>query len=146
MPFELKKNIQFFFDGVRPTVRNRRELKQFLRSVFKAEGIELESMNVIFSTDKAVRAINKKYLGHDFFTDIVTFNLAREGKPVVADVYVSVDRVRDNALNQDETFQRELHRVVFHGALHLCGYKDKSRSEREEMRGRENHYLAAYFG
>ena len=145
MPFGLKKNIHFFFDGIRPALRNRKDLKLFLMSIFKSEGIEVDTLNFIFSTDKAVYAINKRFLRHDFFTDIITFNLARKGKPVVADVYVSVDRVRQNALSQGETFERELHRVIFHGALHLCGYKDKSKSQVREMRNREDHYLAGYF-
>ena len=145
MPFELEKNIQFFFDGTRPTLRRMKELKLFLLSIFASEEIEVETVNFIFSADKTVRAINKKYLGHDFFTDIVTFNLARKGKPVVGDVYVSIDRVRENALSQGEPFERELHRVIFHGTLHLCGYKDKSKSQIREMRNREDHYLAGYF-
>lgn len=146
MPFEFEKNIRFFFDGVKPTLGRRKELKQFLKFVFASEGIELASINFIFSTDKAVYAINKKFLGHDFFTDIVTFNLAGKGDPIVADIYISVDRVRDNAIRQREPFHVELHRVIFHGALHLCGYKDKLRSQTREMRRKEDHYLAEYFG
>lgn len=146
MPFGLKKNIQFFFDGSKAPLRNRKELKQFLKFIFASEGIELDSINFIFSTDKAVYDINRKFLGHDYFTDIVTFSLAGKGSPVVADVYISIDRVRDNALREGEPFQRELHRVIFHGALHLCGYKDKSKSQTREMRRREDHYLSGYFG
>jgi rRNA maturation RNase YbeY len=146
MPFEHEKNIRFFFEGVKFTLRNRKELKQFLSFVFTSEGTRLDSINFIFSTDKALYNINEKFLGHDFFTDILTFSLAGKGDPVVADVYISVDRVRDNAMRQGEPFQRELHRVIFHGALHLCGYKDKSRSQTEEMRRKEDHYLAEYFG
>ena len=114
--------------------------------MFASEGIGLDSINFIFSSDKAVYAINKRFLGHDFFTDIVTFSLSANGAPVVADVYISVDRVRDNAMRHGEPFQRELHRVIFHGALHLCGYKDKSKSQIREMRRKEDHYLAEYLG
>ena len=146
MPFGLEKNIHFFFDGIRPTLRNRKELKQFLISIFKSERIEVDTVNFIFSTDKAVYAINKKFLRHDYLTDIITFSLGRKGDPVLADIYISIDRVRDNALRQDEPFERELHRVIFHGALHLCGYKDKSKSESQQMRRRENLYLVGYFG
>jgi rRNA maturation RNase YbeY len=146
MPFDLKKNIHFFFDGVRPRLRNRKELKQFLMFIFASEGIDVETVNFIFSTDKALYAINKKFLRHDSLTDIVTFNLATKGHPVIADVYISIDRVRDNALHQGESFERELHRVIFHGALHLCGYNDKSKSQTREMRRWEDHYLAGYLG
>lgn len=146
MSFELKKTIHFFFDGIRPTLRNRKDLRQFLEFIFASEGIEFESINFIFSTDEAIYHINKKFLGHASFTDIVTFSLSENGNPVVADVYISIDRVRENALRHGEPFERELHRVIFHGVLHLCGYKDKSKSQTREMRKREDHYLSAYFG
>ncbi|HET9432756.1 MAG TPA: rRNA maturation RNase YbeY [Chitinophagaceae bacterium] len=146
MPIKLKKNIHFFFDGIKPTLPNRKELKQFLLCIFASEGIELGSLNFIFSTDKAIYNINKRFLRHDFFTDIVTFSLAGKGDPVIADVYISIDRVRDNALRQGEPFQKELHRVIFHGALHLCGYKDKTNAQTREMRRKEDHYLTGYFG
>ena len=140
------KNIYFFFNGVKLSLRNRRKLKEFLVSIFRWEKVKLHSLNFVFSTDKAVRSINKEFLNHDYFTDIITFCLSEKGQPVVADIYISVDRIRDNALLEKETFQRELHRVVFHGALHLCGYGDKSREEIKRMRKREDHYLARYLG
>ena len=140
------KNIYFFFNGVKLSLRNRRKLKEFLVSIFRWEKVKLHSLNFVFSTDKEVRSINKEFLNHDYFTDIITFCLSEKGQPVVADIYISVDRIRDNALLEKETFQRELHRVVFHGALHLCGYGDKSREEIKRMRKREDHYLARYLG
>ena len=140
------KNIYFFFNGVKLSLRNRRKLKEFLVSIFRLEKVKLHSLNFVFSTDKAVRSINNEFLNHDYFTDIITFCLSEKGQPVVADIYISVDRIRDNALLEKETFQRELHRVVFHGALHLCGYGDKSREEIKRMRKREDHYLARYLG
>ena len=140
------KNIYFFFNGVKLSLRNSRKLKEFLVSIFRWEKVKLHSLNFVFSTDKAVRSINKEFLNHDYFTDIITFCLSEKGQPVVADIYISVDRIRDNALLEKETFQRELHRVVFHGALHLCGYGDKSREEIKRMRKREDHYLARYLG
>ena len=140
------KNIYFFFNGVKLSLRNRRKLKEFLVSIFRLEKVKLHSLNFVFSTDKAVRSINNEFLNHDYFTDIITFCLSEKGQPVVADIYISVDRIRDNALLEKETFRRELHRVVFHGALHLCGYGDKSREEIKRMRKREDHYLARYLG
>ena len=146
MPGDFKKNIHFFFDGIEPILRNKVKLRQFLTSIFVAEGIELGALNFIFSTDRALRTINKKFLQHDFFTDVVTFNLAERDNPVIGEVYISIDRVRDNALRQNEPFQKELHRVIFHGVLHLCGYQDKSRSQLKEMRKAEDIYLSRYFG
>ena len=128
------------------SLRNRRKLKEFLVSIFRLEKVKLHSLNFVFSTDKAVRSINKEFLNHDYFTDIITFCLSEKGQPVVADIYISVDRIRDNALLEKETFQKELHRVVFHGALHLCGYGDKSGEEIKRMRKREDHYLGRYLG
>jgi len=140
------KNIYFFFNGVTLTLQNRKELKRFLISIFSSENVELSSVSYIFSTDKTLYNINKRFLNHEFFTDIITFPLSTKKDATVADVYISVDRVRENARLQNEPFQRELHRVIFHGALHLCGYKDKSRREINKMRERENYYLSRYFG
>ncbi|HET6768957.1 MAG TPA: rRNA maturation RNase YbeY [Chitinophagaceae bacterium] len=146
MPSELQKRVRFFFDGTKPALRNRNKLKQFLLFIFSSEGVELDSLNFIFSTDRALYNINKKFLSHNFLTDVVTFSLAEKGNPVMADVYISVDRVRDNALHQSESFQRELHRVIFHGALHLCGYKDKTVGQTRQIRKKEDEYLSGYFG
>jgi probable rRNA maturation factor len=140
------KSVHFFFDGVKLTLGNRKELKAFVISIFKDEKRELDSISYIFSTDKTVHNINKKFLNHDFLTDIITFNLSENPNSVVAEAYISVDRVKENALLQKEVFQKELHRVIFHGALHVCGYDDKSRAEKKRMRTMEEHYLQKYFG
>lgn len=101
-------------------------------------------VNYIFCTDKALLKINQDFLKHDYYTDIITFDLS-EGDEVVAEIYISIDRVKDNARKLGVSFQRELHRVIFHGALHLCGYKDKSPKDSTMMRNREDFYLKKYF-
>jgi probable rRNA maturation factor len=133
----------FFYQGVQPGLTNRTVLKNFIESIFKKEGKKLLSINYIFCTDKALLEINRQFLSHDFYTDIITFDLS-DFTAMQAEIYISVDRVRENAAGLGVTFKSELHRVIFHGVLHLCGYKDKTRREMEEMRGKEEYYLKKY--
>lgn len=122
---------------------NRTQLKKYVQSIFKKEGRQLQSINYIFCTDKAVLAINRQFLSHDFYTDIITFNLS-DSNAIQAEIYISVDRVKDNATQLGVSFKSELHRVIFHGVLHLCGYRDKNRVETKEMRSKEEFYLHKY--
>jgi rRNA maturation RNase YbeY len=140
-----KTKVHFFSHDIPTSLKNVTILKQFIESIFKKEKQSLESINYIFCTDKVILEINKKYLNHDFYTDIITFNLSQNDKAISAEVYISVDRVRENALNLQTTIKDELHRVIFHGALHLCGFNDKSKAQKQIMRNRENHYLSKYF-
>lgn len=134
----------FFFQDVKISLTNRTDLKKHILSIFKAEGKKAGSVNYIFCTDKALLGINQKYLKHDFYTDIITFDLS-EGKIIQSDIYISVDRVRENAASLGISLTSELHRVIFHGILHLCGYSDKSKKQSEEMRSKEDFYLKRYF-
>lgn len=134
-----------FFHELPVSLKERTRLKRFIESIFRKEAHVVESLNYVFCTDKRLLEINKQYLRHDYYTDIITFELSIPGQRVNGEIYISIDRVRDNAQNLDETFQRELHRVIFHGALHLCGYRDKTQKEQARMREREDHYLTAYF-
>lgn len=125
-------------------LRQRTELKTFIEKIFRREGRPLASLNYVFCSDNYLLQINKDFLSHDFYTDIVTFDLSPKGQPAEAEIYISVDRVRDNATNLGLPFQQELLRVVFHGALHLCGYRDKTKSEITIMRNKEDQYLRLY--
>ena len=135
------------FNFLLPNVqlKNRTFLKAFVVKLFKEEGFELDTVNYIFCSDEYLLDINKQYLNHDTYTDIVTFSLAEPGQPIVSDIFISVDRVADNAQQFGKSFVNELHRVVFHGALHLCGYKDKSKKDAVLMRAKEDYYLNQYF-
>jgi rRNA maturation RNase YbeY len=144
MPLPTKSNIYFFFQN-RVHLRNRKQLKKFIASIFIREGKTLESLNYIFCSDPELRSINRQYLKHDYFTDIVTFGLSEKGKAVEGEIYISVDRVRDNAKFLEVSLTEELHRVIFHGALHLCGYRDKSKKEIQAMRQQEDKCLIRYF-
>src|SRR5262245_54377015 len=119
-----KSKIYFFFQTP-VSLRDRTKLKTFIAGIFKKEKRRLAYLNYIFCTDKQLLEINRQYLKHDFYTDIITFELSEKDQPVQGEVYISIDRVKDNALNLDERVNKELHRVIFHGALHLCGYSDK---------------------
>ena len=138
-----KPKVCFFFQEVKISLSNRTQLKKQIQSVFKKEGKRLESINYIFCTDKTLLEINRRFLNHDFYTDIITFDLS-ESNSFRSDVYISVDRVRDNAIQLVSSFKSELRRVIFHGVLHLCGYKDKSRLEQKRMRQKEDFYLSLY--
>jgi rRNA maturation RNase YbeY len=119
-------------------------LKKFIPYLLKKEGKKFSQLNFIFCDDPYLLEVNRTYLKHNYFTDIITFPLNEKGEPIVADIYISTDRVYDNCRTYGSTFQEELRRVVIHGLLHLCGYNDKSKKDREEMRKKENQYLNRY--
>lgn len=138
-----ESKVYFFFEKKGFSLENRSALKNFICSLFKKEKTALESINYIFCSDKKLLEINKTYLKHDFYTDIISFDLS-PGPQKVAEIYISIDRVRENAKALGVSFKNELHRVIFHGALHICGYKDKNKKDRETMRAKENIYLSAF--
>jgi rRNA maturation RNase YbeY len=138
-----KSKVCFFFEGTRSYLPQRAVLKKFIEKIFKSEGVSLLSLNYIFCTDKRLLEINREYLGHDFYTDIISFELS-EGPGVMGEIYISVPRVKDNAQTIGIPAITELKRVMFHGALHLCGYKDKARAEILEMRKAEDRYLELF--
>ena len=104
----------------------------------------MDSLLYIFCTDQYLLDINRRYLKHDDFTDIISFELSTDPGRVHGEIYISLDRVRENAGALGVSFKEELHRVVFHGALHLCGYKDKLKSDQLVMREMEDRYLNLY--
>jgi rRNA maturation RNase YbeY len=108
------------------------------------EGVVAEEINYIFCSDKYLSELNIAYLNHDTYTDIITFQYTWPPQPVFSDIYISVERVRENGKIFGTTFLIELYRVIFHGALHLCGYKDKNKKDSAEMRKKEDLYLNLY--
>jgi len=138
-------NVHFHFLKGANSLSNRTRLKSFIASLFKKEGIKLEKIHYIFCSDDYLLEINRQHLQHDYYTDIITFGLSAPGQPVNAEVYISIDRVRDNAHQFNTHLKEEIHRVIFHGALHLCGYKDKKAKDQELMRKMEDKYLRLYF-
>ncbi len=137
--------VHFFDVDKKVTLRNRICLKAFLVSLLKKEGVnETERLTYIFCSDNYLLHINRQFLEHDFYTDIITFNLSSNTEKLHGEIYISVDRVKDNAHSLGVSFKKELHRVIFHGALHLCGYKDKSKAQKVLMRKREDENLKTY--
>lgn len=139
-------NISFHYQQAGFKFPNRNRLKAFLLSLFKKEQKELNTLTYIFCSDDYLLEINKSFLQHDYYTDIITFELAEKNQPTEGEIYISIDRVKDNAQSEKTSFTKELHRVIFHGALHLCGYKDKNPQQEKQMRAKEDEWLERYFG
>lgn len=117
----------------------------FLKRLCMKEGKQVDTINFIFCTDQYLLELNKKHLNHDTLTDIITFEYNPPGQALLSDIYISIERVRENAVVFKTSFSRELHRVIFHGVLHLCGYKDKKPEESKLMRFKEEEYLQKWF-
>ena len=113
----------------------------WIQTTIQAEKKELSLLNFIFCDDKYLHKINVDYLDHDTLTDVITFPYTKVDEPIHGDIYISLDRIKENAIKYDVTFLRELERVMIHGVLHLCGYGDKSKEEEKIMREKENFYL-----
>ncbi len=122
----------------------KRLLKVAIIDLFAQEGRLLESLNYIFCSDEYLLKINNDFLSHDYYTDIITFPLSEEGQPIVGEIYISLDRIKDNAVANKVSMLKETLRVVFHGVLHLCGYKDKSKKNLALMRSKEDYYTGMF--
>ena len=145
MGLQKKTKVQFFSPEIRSSLRNTDNLKLFIESIFRKEQRRLSSINYIFCSDRTILEINKKYLNHDFYTDVITFNFSPNNATITAEVYISLERVRDNAKKLGVSIKSELHRVLFHAVLHLCGYNDKKKKDLEQMRKKEDLLLSQYF-
>ena len=122
--------------------KNKRKLANWLKEVTVAEGRKIDVLNVIFVSDEIILDINRKFLGHDYFTDVITFDNDPSDCKINGELYISIDTVKMNAKEYKEDFQTELHRVMVHGALHLCGHNDSTDDEQQKMRELENKYLS----
>jgi rRNA maturation RNase YbeY len=137
--------VQFFFADKNVTLTDRTRLKHFVASIFKTEKKSASSLTYVFCSDEYLLDINKQFLQHDYYTDIITFDLSSTKGVIEGEVYISIDRVKDNTSQLGTTIKNELHRVIFHGVLHLCGYKDKKPADEKMMRAAEDKYLKLYF-
>ncbi len=126
------------------TLSNRVALKSFIEKRMKKEGFSIETLTYVFCSDKYLLKMNKDFLSHNYYTDIISFDLSETPGNLIGEVYISVDRVKDNAKTHGTTLKEELHRVIFHGALHFCGYKDKKPADTIKMRQMEDAWLSAY--
>ncbi len=131
----------FFKEGIKFRLSDKDKLRNWIFKKLKLERIELINLNFIFCTDIYLRKINKEYLGHDYYTDIITFDNSGLKKMTDGDIYISIDRVRINSKVYKNSFNDELHRVMAHGVLHLMGYDDKNKNQKMEMKKMENKWL-----
>ena len=132
--------IQFFKADLAFRFSRRAIISKWISRVVKQEGGHLSNLNVIFCSDDYLLGINRQYLKHDFYTDIITFDYS-SNLLVSGELYISIDRVRENAVALGVSFQQELCRVIIHGVLHLLGYKDKVAAQKKKMREKENECL-----
>ena len=122
-------------------LKDKQSITKWLKDAISTENKELGEINYIFCDDQYLLKKNQKYLQHDAFTDIITFDYREENR-LSADIFISIERVKENAITFAVPFETELRRVIIHGVLHLMGYKDKSDEEAETMRSKENYYLS----
>lgn len=131
--------IQFFFENINE-ISIDSNIKLWLENLIISENKKIGEINYIFCDDEYLLKVNQDYLQHDYYTDIITFDYVK-GKTISGDIFVSLPRISDNALNLYKNFEEEFRRVLAHGILHLCGYKDKTSEEQTEMRNKEDFYL-----
>lgn len=133
--------INFSHHNVPDPLKDKLFAKMFLATVFAEENIAFKSVSYIFCNDEYLLTLNKQYLNHDTLTDILTFTLSGVSLPIVSEIYISVERVEENAIVHEVNFLNELYRVMIHGILHLCGYNDSTLEEKAQMRRKEDFYL-----
>ena len=141
---EKNQKISFRFQK-KISISNRAAVKNTIIALFKKEKQTLESLDIILCSDEYLLDINRANLNHDYYTDTITFNYTpKNQKEILGEIYISVDRVRDNAKKYNTTIKQELLRVVFHSSLHLCGYKDKSATQKKQMTTKEDYFIGLY--
>jgi len=136
--------VSFFSEDVDFKVVNPLKTKKWIKNASISEGYELSQLNYVFCSDEYLLEINKQYLDHDYFTDIITFDNSEEDKQLEGDIYISVDRVRENAATFHTDFDTEMRRVLIHGLLHLAGHEDSSEALKTAMRAKEDEYLRLF--
>ena len=156
--------VKFNYADRKLSLSDKSNLKSFIIFIFEEEKTKLDELNYIFCSDEYLLQINnthKKILNliiyrfiacknnnyetyHDYYTDIITFSLEEEGNPIIGEIYISLDRIKENALTQKTNLLNETLRVIFHGSLHLCGYLDKKPKDIKLMREKEDYYINQY--
>ncbi|WP_158796340.1 rRNA maturation RNase YbeY [Pedobacter sp. L105] len=137
-----KANINFFSEEVTYTLKNKLKVRNWINETIIAEGYQLEELNFILCSDEYLLAMNKQYLNHDTYTDVITFDNSEQLKTIMGDIFISIERIQENAQQFKSTVQHELCRVMVHGTLHLLGYKDKGKAAKTLMTQKEDQYLA----
>lgn len=133
-------SINFFAEDVPLPKLKKRILINWIKSVITSEEKKFGEISFIFCSDNYLLDVNKKYLNHDYYTDIITFDYV-EDRIINGDIFISIDRVKENSITYNTSFQNEIHRILIHGVLHLLGYKDKLKRDKHLMTSKEDLYL-----
>lgn len=137
--------IKFYYDEVKFRIKESARTKKFIEKVIRNEKLIPGDLNFIFTNDMFLREINREFMNHDYFTDVIAFNY-NVFKKINGEIYISVGRIKQNALNYNVSFKEEIIRVMLHGVLHLCGYEDDIIEKKDQMSRKENDLLKSYFG
>jgi len=133
--------ISFFEEDIHYNLKDKTKVRQWIKDTIAAEGYTLDELTYVFCSDAYLLKMNQQYLDHDTYTDIITFDNSAAEKTITGDIFISVDRIRENAAKFNQTVVNELHRVIIHGVLHLLGYKDKTPADNKKMTQMEDKYL-----
>jgi probable rRNA maturation factor len=131
--FQVEEKLDF-------SIPKREEVKKWLIKVAKSEKRKCGKLSYFFCTDRYLHTLNKRFLGHDTYTDIITFDYSN-GDEISGEIFISIDRVKENSKKYEQAFNNELMRIMIHGVLHLCGYGDKAADQKKKMRQKENKAL-----
>ncbi len=133
--------IFFYKEETKFELQQKMKFKRWIRATIQEEKSKTGDLTFVFCSDEYLLQMNNQYLSHDYYTDVITFDYTEEDQ-ITGDIFISIDRVKDNAKALEIEFQKELQRVIIHGVLHLLGYKDKTKIEIRKMRQKENYYIA----
>lgn len=133
--------INFFTEDINYNLKGKTSIKKWITETIISEGYELNELNFIFCSDEYLLRVNQDFLKHDYYTDVITFDNSEELKTIFGDIFISIDRVKDNAKENNASTLDELCRIMIHGTLHLLGYKDKTKKAKIEMTEKEDFYL-----
>ena len=142
MPEEIP--VFFHFEETKYVLKSEHDLKKWLYAISQSEGKQLQNLNIIFCKDEYLKQLNKKYLDKETLTDVISFDNSDEQHKIEGDVFISLDRIAENAKSLNIGYEDELLRVMVHGLLHLLGYDDKSRKDKSLMRLKEDKYLEQF--
>ncbi len=134
--------IHFFEEDTVYKLRDKIKVRQWITAAVVEEGYSLRELTYVFCSDEYLLKINQEYLDHDTYTDIITFDNSEEEGKITGDIFISIPRVKENAMKFSVSETDELHRVIIHGTLHLLGYKDKTPANKKKMTEKEDYYLA----
>jgi probable rRNA maturation factor len=137
-----KLAIHFFYEETSFKAKSVGALRNWIHQSILAENQILQELNFIFCSDDYLLKMNQQYLNHDTFTDVITFDHSEQKEAIYGDIFISIDRIKENAKQFNNSFNQELYRVMIHGTLHLLGYKDKKTADKTKMTEKENEYLA----